>query len=57
MRIRIEHEEVRAGVLLKTPYHKVRSNAEFTHEENQIVRQRRLEDPGRASRVTRRGRR
>jgi len=44
MRIKIEHQEVRAGFPFKRPYFEVHLTADFSHEEKQIIRQRRLED-------------
>lgn len=44
MRIKIEHVEIRTGLLLKETLHEVRVFADFTHEEKQIIRQRSLMD-------------
>ena len=42
MRVSIEHETVRKGLMLKTTFHEVRLRVAFTHEEKQIIRQRNL---------------
>lgn len=42
MRISIEHHLIRQGWLFRTTYHAVRTEAHFTHEETQIIRQHRL---------------
>jgi len=42
MRIAIKHQTVRQGLLFKTTYHEVRLTVLFTHEELQIIRQRKL---------------
>ncbi len=43
MRVSITHETVRKGFVLKTTYHEVLLEVAFTHEEKQIIRQRKLE--------------
>jgi hypothetical protein len=42
MRIAIKHNTVRQGLLFKTTYYEVSLTVLFTHEEIQIIRQRRL---------------
>lgn len=44
MRIKIEHHQVRGGGLFHRIYHEVWTTVDFTHEERQIIRQRRLAD-------------
>lgn len=44
MRVKIEHRELRTGFILKRPVHEVQLSVDFTHEEKQIIRQRRLEE-------------
>ena len=43
MRISITHETIRKGWLFKTTYYAVNLTVAFTHEETQIIRQRKLE--------------
>jgi len=43
MRVAIDHETVRKGLLFKTTYYVVICSVHFTHEETQIIRQRKLE--------------
>lgn len=43
MRVSIEHATVRRGFVLKTTYYAVDLSVHFTHEETQIIRQRKLE--------------
>lgn len=43
MRVSISHETVRQGWLFKTTYYAVDLQVHFTHEETQIIRQRKLE--------------
>lgn len=43
MRVSIEHQTVRQGMLFRRTYHAVDLTVHFTHEETQIIRQRRLE--------------
>jgi len=42
MRISIKHDTVRRGLLFKTTYYEVALTVLFTHEEIQIIRQRKL---------------
>ena len=42
MRISIKHNTIRQGLLFKTTYYEVRLTVLFTHEEIQIIRQRKL---------------
>ena len=42
MRISIKHETVRRGLLFKTTFYEVSLTVLFTHEEIQIIRQRKL---------------
>lgn len=42
MRISIKHNTVRQGLLFKTTYYQVQLTVLFTHEEIQIIRQRKL---------------
>ena len=42
MRISIKHNTVRQGLLFKTTYHEVLLTVLFTHEEIQVIRQRKL---------------
>lgn len=42
MRISIKHETVRQGLVFKTTYYQVALTVLFTHEEIQIIRQRKL---------------
>lgn len=42
MRVSIAHQTVQRGVLFKKTYHEVHLSVAFTHEENQIIRQRGL---------------
>lgn len=42
MRVTIDHQTIRKGVLLKTTYYEVSLTVAFTHEEKQIIRQRGL---------------
>lgn len=42
MRISIKHDTVRRGLLFKTTYYEVALTVLFTHEETQIIRQRKL---------------
>ncbi|MCB1418703.1 MAG: hypothetical protein KDJ74_06760 [Notoacmeibacter sp.] len=44
MRIAIRHEEVREGLVFKTTFHDVCVTVDFTHEERQIITQRKLGD-------------
>ena len=44
MRVKIEHSEQSAGFLFKRPFVDVHLTVDFTHEEKQIIRQRRLEE-------------
>jgi len=44
MRISISHHDVRRGLLFRKTMHEVHLSVAFTHEEKQIVRQRRLGD-------------
>lgn len=43
MRVSIAHETIRKGLLFKTTYYAVDCTVAFTHEETQIIRQRKLE--------------
>jgi len=43
MRVSISHETVRQGFIFKTTYYVVCCTVNFTHEETQIIRQRKLE--------------
>lgn len=43
MRVSIEHHTVQRGWLFRTTYYAVDLTVHFTHEETQIIRQRRLE--------------
>jgi len=43
MRVSIEHGTVRQGLLFKTTYYSVDLVVHFSHEETQIIRQRKLE--------------
>ncbi|SDL26197.1 hypothetical protein [Aliiruegeria lutimaris] len=43
MRVSIDHQTTRKGFVLKTTYHEVSLQVAFTHEEKQIIRQRKLE--------------
>lgn len=43
MRVSIEHNTIRKGWLFKTTYYAVDCTVHFTHEETQIIRQRKLE--------------
>lgn len=43
MRVAIEHNTVRKGLLLKTTYYAVDLRVHFTHEETQIIRMRALD--------------
>lgn len=43
MRVSIQHHTVRQGWPFKVTYHAVDLSVHFTHEETQIIRQRRLE--------------
>ena len=42
MRVSIDHRSVERGWLFKTTYYEVHLTVAFTHEEKQIIRQRRL---------------
>lgn len=42
MRVAIDHHTVQKGLLFKTSYEEVHLTVAFTHEEKQIIRQRRL---------------
>ena len=42
MRVNIEHEEIRKGMLKKKTYHAVKLTVEFSEEEQQIIKQRDL---------------
>lgn len=44
MRVTITHHDVRRGFLFKRTFHEVHLTVAFTHEEKQIIRQRRLGD-------------
>ncbi len=43
MRVSIKHETIRKGWLFKTTYYAVDLQVHFSHEETQIIRQRKLE--------------
>jgi len=43
MRVSIKHATVQTGLLFKTTYYAVDVTVHFTHEETQIIRQRKLE--------------
>ena len=43
MRVAIEHHSIRRGWLFRTTYYAVDLTVHFTHEEKQIIRQRKLE--------------
>lgn len=43
MRVSIDHDTVHKGWLFKTTYYAVDLSVHFTHEETQIIRQRKLE--------------
>jgi len=43
MRVSVEHHTVQKGLLLKTTYYAVDCSVAFSHEETQIIRQRKLE--------------
>ena len=43
MRVSIDHQTTRKGLILKSTYHEVSLQVAFTHEEKQIIRQRKLE--------------
>lgn len=43
MRVSIEHHTIRKGMVMKTTYYQVACSVAFTHEETQIIRQRKLE--------------
>ena len=43
MRVSIKHTTVQKGLLFKTTYYAVDLTVHFTHEETQIIRQRKLE--------------
>ncbi len=43
MRISLQHETVRRGLILKTTYHAVRCTLHLSHEEQHVIRERRLE--------------
>lgn len=43
MRVSIENHTVRKGLVLKTTYYAVDCTVHFSHEETQIIRQRKLE--------------
>jgi len=42
MRVSINHNTIKKGLLFKTTYHEVQLDVAFTHEEKQIIRQRGL---------------
>ena len=42
MRVEIDHETIRKGLLLKTTYYAVHLSVHFSHEEKQIIQQRGL---------------
>lgn len=42
MRVKIEHSEVREGLIFTKIFHEVHLTVDFTHEEKQIIRQRGL---------------
>lgn len=42
MRVSITHETIRKGFIFKTTYYDVHLKVAFTHEEKQIIRQRKL---------------
>lgn len=44
MRVSIEHHTIRKGLILKTTYYAVDCVVHFSHEETQIIRQRKLEN-------------
>ena len=44
MRVSIEHHTIRQGLLFKTTYYAVHCSVAFSHEERQIIRQRKLEN-------------
>jgi hypothetical protein len=43
VRVLISHETQQRGLLFKTTYHVVQLDVHFTHEERQVIRQRKLE--------------
>lgn len=43
MRVSISHSTVRRGFVLKSTYHVVELEVHFSHEERQVIRQRKLE--------------
>ena len=43
MRVSVSHNTIRKGFILKTTYYEVELHVAFTHEEKQIIRQRKLE--------------